>query len=162
VVKWNDKNFHLPAHIANKMAGGATRNLVIRNGTSKLSEETIRSDMEHIHNLVIVDVIIKGTDIFVFTNSVHNALFARTCMMSRLMYKGLRVEFAPDECGTPLPTRPAQAPKETPAAPVVKKVNNPFSALAAMNEDDQSDENETEEEFGYNGVRLSSWANDTT
>ena len=44
-----------------------------------------------------------GDDAYVETNAVHNALFARTCMMSRTAYKGCRIEFFPDQCAGPLP-----------------------------------------------------------
>lgn len=94
----------MPPHVANKISIGATRNLVIRNALSKgLCETRIREDMEHIHNLVIVEVKFREGDAYVSTNSVHNCLFARTCMMSRRDYKGLRIEWYPDECAAPLP-----------------------------------------------------------
>ena len=47
-------------------------------------------------------------DAFVSMNSIHNALFARTCMMSRSTYKGCRIEFARDECDVSLPTKPTK------------------------------------------------------
>ncbi|KAF2425312.1 hypothetical protein EJ08DRAFT_594474, partial [Tothia fuscella] len=103
-IRWNDRQFRLPPHVANKIAMGATRNIVIRNGVSKnLTEEGIREDMEHIHNLVVISVTFSKGDIYISTNSVHNALFARTCMMSRSLYKGLKIEWFPDECANALP-----------------------------------------------------------
>ncbi|KAG7128229.1 hypothetical protein HYQ45_012042 [Verticillium longisporum] len=36
------------------------------------------------------------------TNSVYNAMFARTCMMSRYKYKGSKVEWDADGCTAPL------------------------------------------------------------
>jgi hypothetical protein len=103
-VRWADRQFRLNGHISKKVLGGATRNLCIRGALSNdLSEQRIRDDMEHIHNLVIVDITYQGSDAYVSTNSIHNALFARTCMMSRSTYKGCKIEFYPDECDTALP-----------------------------------------------------------
>lgn len=62
---------------------GATRNLVIRKCSPMHTEEAIRDDLEHIHNLVVVRVSFDGQNTYISTNSVHNAIFARTCMMSR-------------------------------------------------------------------------------
>jgi len=82
-IRWNDRQFILPGHVANKISIGATRNLVIRNRTPKHTEDAIRDDLEHIHNLVVISVLIDGQNVYVSTNSVHNSMFARTCMMSR-------------------------------------------------------------------------------
>ena len=75
--------FVLPGHVANKIAIGATRNLVIHNRSPKHTEEAIRDDLEHIHNLVVIKISVSGDNVYISTNSVHNAMFARTCMMSR-------------------------------------------------------------------------------
>lgn len=80
-VRWHKGQFILPAHVSNKIGIGATRNLVIRNGGPKHTEEMIRADLEHIHNLVVISVRTGGENVHISTNSVHNALFARTCMM---------------------------------------------------------------------------------
>jgi hypothetical protein len=82
-IRWNDRQFILPGHVANKIAIGATRNLVIQNRTARHTEEAIRDDLEHIHNLVVIKVAFSGNNAYISTNSVHNAMFARTCMMSR-------------------------------------------------------------------------------
>lgn len=111
-VRWADRQFRLNQHIANKIANGATRNLCIRGAASHgLTAERIQEDMEHIHGLVIVDITYRNSsgDAYVSTNSVHNALFARTCMMSRSTYKGCKIEFYPDECDSPIPL-PAPRP----------------------------------------------------
>ena len=83
-IRWNDRQFILPGHVANKIAIGATRNLVIQNCSPKHTEEAIREDLEHIHNLVVIKVTFTGQNVYISTNSVHNAMFARTCMMSRV------------------------------------------------------------------------------
>jgi hypothetical protein len=57
--------------------------MVIRKIDGRHTEETLRKDLEHIHRLVIIRLDFIGTTCYVKTNSVHNALFARSCMMSR-------------------------------------------------------------------------------
>jgi hypothetical protein len=89
--------------VSNKISGGATRNLVVRGIAGKVTIDQIRDHLDHIHNLVVVDVYFKNGDAYISTNSIHNALFARTCMMSRTIYKGTRVEYYADECAGPLP-----------------------------------------------------------
>jgi hypothetical protein len=82
-IRWSDRQFILPGYVANKISIGATRNLVIHKRNPKHTEDVIREDLEHIHNLVVIKVTFNGSDVHISTNSVHNALFARTCMMSR-------------------------------------------------------------------------------
>nr|POF18557.1 rna-binding protein mrn1 [Quercus suber] len=117
-VRWAERQYKLTNHIAKKVVNGATRNIVIHSAQERgLTEPQIRADMEHIHNLVIIKVTLsKGTAI-VSTNSVHNALFSRTCMLSRTTYKGCKIEFCPDECDVPLPARTlsSRAPAKTSA-----------------------------------------------
>jgi hypothetical protein len=54
--------------------------------------------MEHINQLVIVDIRFRGADAYVYTNSIGYATFARTCMMSRMEYKGCKIWYFEDEC----------------------------------------------------------------
>jgi hypothetical protein len=167
-VRWNDRQFHLPNHVANKISIGATRNIVIRGAVGKLTAEGIREDLDHIHNLVVVDITFKGFDAFISTNSVHNALFARTCMMSRTGYKGLRIEWYPDECATPLP-RPSNAgwkdygsaPRtkaRTKAVPPPAKVTNRFELLNMDDGDSDSDGGDAGGLYSSNGIQLTRWA----
>ena len=72
--------------------------------------------MEHISHLVIVDVQFRGGNAYIYTNSIGYATFARTCMMSRVEYKGCRVWFFDDECDVALPQR-----KATPFVPAAKQ-----------------------------------------
>ncbi|POR37131.1 Negative regulator of differentiation 1 [Tolypocladium paradoxum] len=121
-VRWNNVQFTLPGHTAHKIGLGATRNLVIRRRNPTLTEQGLRADLEHIHNLVVIKVEFIGDCCYISTNSVHNAVFARLCMMSRRYvffpdfqstsvsladngcreYKGSRIEWAFDECAQPL------------------------------------------------------------
>lgn len=82
-IKWSDRQYVLLGHIAHKIGAGATRNLVIKHCDPNHTEESIRDDLEHIHNLVVISVLFLGGDCFISTNSVANAMYARTCMMSR-------------------------------------------------------------------------------
>ncbi|KAI6716342.1 hypothetical protein JHW43_001120 [Diplocarpon mali] len=142
-VRWNDRQFILPGHIANQVSIGATRNLVIQNCSPKHSEAMIRDDLEHIHNLVIIKVTFRGQNCYVSTNSVHNSMFARTCMMSRAVYKGSKIAWDADECAAPI-NQPGKFCKED----VLQKkpdstVKNRFQLLN-MDDDKTSQE---EEEF---------------
>ncbi|KAF2097624.1 hypothetical protein NA57DRAFT_77877 [Rhizodiscina lignyota] len=137
-IRWNDRQFHLPYHVANKIASGATRNLVIRNNTRQTSnpssqtpitEQSLREDLEHIHNLVVVSATSKNGDWYVSTNSIHNALFARTCMMSRAKYKGNKIEWYPDECAGPLP-QPRQKSSPPWKTAQVAQTKKPAPSLA--------------------------------
>ncbi|KAM0274283.1 hypothetical protein ACHAQH_007990 [Verticillium albo-atrum] len=103
-IKWSDRQFVLAGHIGHKVANGATRNLVIRRCSPKLTAESIRDDLEHIHNLVVVRITFVGGSCFIQTNSVNNAIFARNCMMSRFKYKGSRIDWDTDACAAPLET----------------------------------------------------------
>ncbi|KAF1831367.1 hypothetical protein BDW02DRAFT_505440 [Decorospora gaudefroyi] len=153
-LRWSDRQFHVPPHVSNKIANGATRNLVVRGVAGKVTADQIRDHLDHIHNLIVVDVYFKNGDAYISTNSVHNALFARTCMMSRTAYKGTRVEYFPDECAGPLP-RPAKTHTPTPhastkPAPMV----NQYAILGTGSDDDSESE---EESYMTHGVRVNGY-----
>jgi hypothetical protein len=102
--------------------------------------------MEHIHNLVIVDVKFRNGNAYVSTNAIHSALFARTCMMSRKEYKGCKIEFFADECDVALPV---SQPKRSfsraisgQSGPIKKKapITNRFDMLNIDGADGDSDE----------------------
>jgi hypothetical protein len=144
----------VPGHVSNKIANGATRNLVVRGAAGRqISTDDIRDHLDHIHNLVVVDANMKNGDAYISTNSVHNALFARTCMMSRTAYKGLRIDWYPDECAAPLPRATS---KVSPAAIVVptKKMtlSNRYTVLDPESGDSASDE--ASESFMASGVKV--------
>ncbi|GME25570.1 hypothetical protein GTA08_BOTSDO05812 [Neofusicoccum parvum] len=105
-VDWADRQFHLNDHLYNRIASNrATRILRLRNGKRFVTEHDIQNDMEHIHNLVIIDIKVQGNDFIVYTNSVQRCGYARTCMASRMPYRVLKLEFVPDDCAAPLPQR---------------------------------------------------------
>ncbi|KAK3703801.1 hypothetical protein LTR37_014247 [Vermiconidia calcicola] len=141
-VKWADRQFRLNTHISNKIANGATRNIVVHSAVEKgFTESQIRADMDHIHNLIIIDISFRNGSAYVSMNSIHNALFARTCMMSRTTYKGCKIEFVRDECDIPLPVR-SFAPKNLAPEPAKKKaaITNRFDMLNMDGTEGTSDE----------------------
>ncbi|EMC92764.1 hypothetical protein BAUCODRAFT_77457 [Baudoinia panamericana UAMH 10762] len=141
-VEWAARQYRIKGHISNKILGGSTRNILIRNAVSNgITEEQIRAEMDHIHNLIIIGVTFNSGDAYVYTNSVHNALFARTCMMSRTAYKGCKVEFFRDECDVPLPV-PVLKGKAPLPGPVKKQhtMTNRFDLLNIEGDENGSDE----------------------
>jgi len=115
-VKWNDRQFVLPGHVANKIGMGASRNLVIQGYDNRHTEDIIREDLDHIHNLVVVKIEFIGGSCYIGLNSVHNAIYARQCMLSRLRYKGKKINYDVDECAQPYP-QPALKPRKEVAPP---------------------------------------------
>jgi hypothetical protein len=100
--------------------------------------DSIRNDLEHIHHLEVVDVTtLAGGHLLVSTNDVSLAVTARTCMSSRLKYKGSRVEFYPDECWEPLPPVVRQTPQGVPQSPKKKTFTNRFEMLAGTDEEEE-------------------------
>ncbi|CAG9993321.1 unnamed protein product [Clonostachys byssicola] len=140
-VTWNERQFTLSDHIVRKISSGATRNLVIRKCGLNHTVKSIREDLEHIHNLVVLRVEFARGDCHISTNSVTAATFARTCMMSRLKYKGSRIEHDVDECCQPLdqaPFKRLSRPK-----PAVKErrpstTTNRFNLLDINHSDDEA------------------------
>lgn len=137
--------------MSNKIAGGATRNLVVRGVAGKVTTDQIRDHLDHIHNLIVVDVYFKNGDAYISTNSIHNALFARTCMMSRTIYKGMRIEYYPDECAGPLP-QPKKAHTLVTRVPMKPApVVNQYALLDTGSDDGSESE---EELYRTNGVQV--------
>ncbi|KAI1757822.1 hypothetical protein F4782DRAFT_480159 [Xylaria castorea] len=147
-IRWADRHFILPWHVANKIASGATRNLIIRRCGAHHTEDSVREDLEHIHNLIVVGVEFVGGSCYIKTNSVHNAMFARTCMMSRAKYKGSKIEWDADECDKPFEitqkTSIKPLPQRAPStkAPVAS-TRNRFDILRL----DDDDNHESDDKF---------------
>ncbi|KAF8466397.1 hypothetical protein BDZ91DRAFT_725335 [Kalaharituber pfeilii] len=145
-VDWREpsRQFVILNNIMSAISRGATRNLLLSKIPQNLTEARIREDLDHIHNLHVEKVEIRGDSMLVNLNSVCVALFARTCLMSRGAYKGVKIEFAPDECAGKLP-----APKriderknlEKKAAP-----KNRFDILAMPQEEGDGEEDEQDGE----------------
>lgn len=131
----------------------------MRGVAGRVTEEQIRDHLDHIHNLVVVDVYFQNGDAHISTNSIHNALFARTCMMSRTIYKGTRIDWAPDECASSLPppsmrTRPPIM--RTPSMP--RSMMNTYALLDTSSEIDSDSQTES---YMSNGIcpDRNDWAN---
>ncbi|KAK8076370.1 RNA recognition motif containing protein [Apiospora phragmitis] len=151
-IKWAERHFHLAGHVAHKIVQGATRNMVIRRVDPTHTEDSVRDDLEHIHNLVVIKIEFLGGSCYIKTNSVHNAMFARTCMMSRAKYKGSKIDWDLDECAQPLrveqkpPAPPKPQRNPSPKKPAVSI--NRFATLRLDDEDDESDDKfDTSSEF---------------
>lgn len=130
----------------------------MRGVAGKVNEEQIRDQLDHIHNLVLVDVYFRNGDAYISTNSIHNALFARTCMMSRTIYKGTRIDWAPDECAAPLPQ-----PSMRVRAPVMHIHSMPITmanTYALLDTGSDIDSDSQTEPYLSNGIRLdhNDWA----
>ncbi|KAI0023245.1 hypothetical protein F4780DRAFT_777025 [Xylariomycetidae sp. FL0641] len=152
-IRWAERQFHLPGHVASKVAIGATRNLVVRRCDPRLSEDSIRDDLEHIHNLIVIKVHFRGSSCYIKTNSVHNAMYAKTCMQSRLKYKGSKIEWDVDECTQPLEVArkraPSPQPQPQPHQPQLQRAAPPKKGLGLQNrfdmlrmDDDDNDESD--------------------
>ncbi|KAI1186865.1 hypothetical protein F5B17DRAFT_402077 [Nemania serpens] len=155
-IKWADRHFILPGHIASKITAGATRNLIIRRCGAHHTEDSVREDLEHIHNLIVVKVEFIGGSCYIKTNSVHNAMFARTCMMSRAKYKGSRIEWDADECDQPIEVVQKTSAKPlpqrgAPAKPSVAGTRNRFDMLRL----DDDDNNESDDKFDTSSEMIS-------
>ncbi|OGM40741.1 hypothetical protein ABOM_010909 [Aspergillus bombycis] len=148
-ISWNDRQFYLPPFVRAKINNGASRNLVLYNVHPNVTEWLIRKDLDHIHNLIVITIKFKNGNAYISTNSVHNALFARSCMMSRLTYKGMRIAFYPDECAEPL-TKVANGLKKESQVPSKKSVSvlNRFQLLSL----DGAEEDETDHDHGQAGL----------
>ena len=129
----------MPGHVDHKIVRlNASRNLVIRFPKSDMTAEGVREDLEHIHNLQVVGITtLAGGHILVSTNDISLAVTARTCMLSRLKYKGSRIEFHPDECCEPLRPIARKTYQSIPLSPKKKTSNmNRFQMLASMDEEE--------------------------
>ncbi|KAH7380720.1 hypothetical protein BKA66DRAFT_128719 [Pyrenochaeta sp. MPI-SDFR-AT-0127] len=161
-LRWSDRQFYVPPHVSNKIRNGATRNLVVRGIAGKLTADQIRDHLDHIHNLVVVDIYFKNDDAYISTNAVHHALIARTCMKSRTKYKGTRIEYYPDECAALLPRL---APKVPAAIPHDSTKPMPISNQYAVLSNGSSYSSDSENDMSMtNGVRIDSrpWADTAT
>lgn len=82
-------------------------------------------------------------------------------MMSRTAYKGLRIDYYPDECAAPLP-RPAMKVHVTPSSAALKP--KPITNAYALLDTGSDDESESEDEsYVTEGVRVDrhNWVNAT-
>lgn len=125
--------------------GTASRNLVIYNVGRRpaITKDIIRHDLYHIHNMIVIYVQFSEGNAYLSTNSVSNALYARTCMLSRTIYRGLEIGFYPDECDGDIDDMDDSAPPYT-LPPVEKdaKVYNPYDVLSVEGVEDEDEGNQ--------------------
>ncbi|KAL6895016.1 hypothetical protein GGI43DRAFT_125531 [Trichoderma evansii] len=138
-VRWSQRYQTIPGHHNNRIAKGATRNIVLRKCGPSHTEASVREDLEHIHNLQVVKIEFRGGDCHIGTNSVASAMYARTCMTSRLKYKTSRIEWDVDECAQPLsemPSTPRQCAISSVAPKRQLRVRTPnrFQVLSSKEE----------------------------
>ncbi|EFQ97736.1 hypothetical protein MGYG_00776 [Nannizzia gypsea CBS 118893] len=161
-VSWSDRQYSLSSYLASQMANGASRNLIIRGVHPNITEAMIREDMKHIHNLIIVSLSFNHGNVYISTNSVQKATFARNCMMSRMPYRMMRIEYYNDECAGPLP-KIKEATVKGPSRPAAKPMNpmaNRFQMLHLDDSEEDSDDRDDMESNGPLGDRIS-WRNNT-
>ncbi|KAK7737014.1 hypothetical protein SLS53_006770 [Cytospora paraplurivora] len=133
--------------VTRQISSGATRNLVIRRCDPRFTEESIREDLDHIDKLVVIKVDFMGGSCYIKTNSVHNAMYARTCMMSRAKYKGSRIDWDVDECAQPY-EQPAQArPRKDNLAAKKADAMTMANRFHLLNLEDDGDEDEMSPDF---------------
>ncbi|KAI9167342.1 Negative regulator of differentiation 1 [Paramyrothecium foliicola] len=146
-LSWNERQFALPSHVAQKISFGATRNLVIKHCDPNLTEESIREDLDHIHNIVVIKVDIIADSCFISTNSVSCAAFARSCMMSRL---GSRIEWDKDECAQSLDRMPVQKQRRTsttfPTLPKKRPSGLPINRFQLLNFEEEAADDDDDEQ----------------
>lgn len=142
---WSERQYNLPGHVANKIGIGATRNVIIRGVQPHISEERIRQHLDHIHNIVVISISFEHGNAYISLNSINNSLFARTCMMSRGAYKGMKIEWYPDECSQPLP-KSQRVPKKENIAPRPKTLTSAMNRFQMLNMDGTDDDSEEAEQ----------------
>ncbi|KAL1986854.1 hypothetical protein VTN96DRAFT_5507 [Rasamsonia emersonii] len=149
-VSWSDRQFYLRPYIKQNTDHGASRNLMIRRVHPNISASLIREHLEHIHNLIVIDIKFGQGNAYISTNSVHNAMFARSCMMSRTTYRGMRIEFSPDECAQPFPKVPKTPPKNEPKASskTASYAPNRFQMLSVDGSESSDDSDNDDVEVG--------------
>ncbi|EXK37712.1 hypothetical protein FOXG_09496 [Fusarium oxysporum f. sp. lycopersici 4287] len=100
-TRWSDYQFTLSGQVAHHIRKGGSRNFVIRKRDPKLTIQGIRDDLEHIHNLHVISIEFEKDNCFISTNAIHGAIYARTCLQSRIEYRASRIEWCADECAQP-------------------------------------------------------------
>ncbi|KAJ5666914.1 hypothetical protein N7462_011323 [Penicillium macrosclerotiorum] len=129
-LDWATQPYVTPEYVrAQVNSGDVSRNLVILAVRPNVTETVLRRDLAHIHNLTVISVKFEDGNAYISTNSVGGALYARTCLKSRKLYKDMWVGFYKDECAGPLPPRVPHAAARVPPA---KRgaVYNPYELLS--------------------------------
>ncbi|KAL7275459.1 hypothetical protein RUND412_001587 [Rhizina undulata] len=160
-LEWREpaRQFVVLPNILRQIHAGATRNLLLCNIPSNLTEQRLLDDLDHIANLSVEKIVFDkvANTVQVNLNSVCVACFARTCLKSRAFYKRIKVDFGIDECAKSLPDFKAYR-KETPRQNLQeKKIANRFDALALDDDNDDDDDDDDDGLLEDNGT-TESWA----
>ena len=137
---------------------GATRNLVVCQIGRAFNENGIRQQLDHIHNLHVIDVKYSNGDAIISLNSVGVALYARTCLKSRMIYKKCKIDFYPDGCAQALPvqhSRHSTSPVAKPPLKATQPVSSRFQSLENRFQVLGLDDTETESDTTATGAILS-------
>ncbi|KAJ9607792.1 hypothetical protein H2200_007871 [Cladophialophora chaetospira] len=138
MVDWDQNQRWIKPNMANRIAfSGLTRNLCIRFAKEEWTAQAIRDDLDHIHQLEIVDIFFRNGHAYISLNSIQHALTARTCMYSRLKYKRWKIDCWPDDCAQPLPNPPVKQPQYSLHVPSATARLNRFAALYQGSEESQ-------------------------
>ncbi|KAF4441518.1 hypothetical protein F53441_12031 [Fusarium austroafricanum] len=136
-TKWSDYQFIMSGQVAHQVHRGGSRNFVIRKRDPNLTSQSIRDDLEHIHGLHVIDIQFDKDRCYISTNSIHAAIYARTCLQSRVPsgganlvtfreYKTSRIEWCADECAQPLQSLASETRSLVPES---KEKRDPVTAL---------------------------------
>ncbi|KAL2044630.1 hypothetical protein ABVK25_012300 [Lepraria finkii] len=87
-VYWAERQHYMAGHIARRIQNGATRNLAVRFVKPSMTPDTIQEDLDHIHNLDVVDIVTANGHAYISTNGVGWAVTAKTCLASRFEVQG--------------------------------------------------------------------------
>ncbi|EXJ58054.1 hypothetical protein A1O7_05477 [Cladophialophora yegresii CBS 114405] len=137
-ASWDKQQRFIKPYLAKLIAfSGLTRNLVIRFAKEEWTAQSIREDLEHIHQLEIVDSFFRNGHAYLSLNSIQHALTARTCMHSQLKYKKLRIDSWPDDCAQPLPNATIKQPQYLQPVQPAAVHRNRFAPLYPGNEESQ-------------------------
>lgn len=88
-----------------------------------------------------------GSNNSLISDTQDKATCARNCMLSRLPYKGIKIEWCPDECAEALPKpvqRPVTLPSPATSTPKRKTIINRFNLLSIDVESSSGGDSETE------------------
>ncbi|CEJ59187.1 hypothetical protein PMG11_07820 [Penicillium brasilianum] len=153
-VKWAPRGYIAPEYVYQQVRdGGVSRNLVIKKVNAQVTEATLRQELDHIHNLTIISIQFEDGNAYISTSSAGGALYARTCLKSRALYKDMRIDFYEDECAESFPKirRPAAVAFPRASKKYQSPVYNPFELLSQdefeMDQDDDEEDNDDDNEI---------------
>lgn len=113
MASWDKRPCYLNKGLAQRIQrDGATRNLVVRFPRPEITAALILDDLEHIHRLEVLEVHFRDGHAWISLNGIRQSITARSCMLSRLRYRGCRIDFWPDECDQSPPTTRQQASEQ--------------------------------------------------